>query len=75
MKNTTENHAEFRLAKNLFLNRKFSKPKSFGWIAETQNFTAELYEKRIFPEFVFNDKNLEIQRFELNIEMSKRSEK
>lgn len=36
---------------------------------------AELYGKWIFPGLVFNDKNLENQRFEPNIGKAKRSEK
>jgi len=37
--------------------------------------TAELYEKWIFPSLVFNEENLENQRFVLNIGTAKRAEK
>ena len=65
--------SEFMLAQNQFLHRKFSEPTSFGWISETLNITAELYEKRIYQSLVFNEENLEVQRFELNNRIAKRS--
>ena len=75
LNNIVEYDAEFQLAQSQFSHRKFSEPKSSGWIAETQNLRLNFIKKRIFPGFVFNDKNLENQRFELNIGKVKRSKK
>jgi len=62
-------------AKDLFFASKIQLTEKFRLISRNAKRTAELYEKRIFPSFVFNEKNLENPKFELNIGMAKRAEK